>query len=191
MTQQQSNTQSATPSLHKGDWFNLHVNGCGNLYNARWVKPSSGRRFNPFLSVRIALLQGTNQNAEPMFVDLKVTGSKAIKIIEMYFDHINDRDTKTFASIKFSDLDIQINPNPKQGYQPYFVKGRLINVKGLKVAGQPIDLTAFDEPSTEALAKAQQPANPTHVDVGHVAQGANTLHQQATPTMGQPHGTQQ
>jgi len=173
MTQPHTHSQSAAPSLHEGRWFNLHVEGCGNLYNARWVEPGQGRRFTPFLSVRIALLQGPTQNPEPMFMDLKVTGNKAKKIIEMYFDHINDRDTKTFASIKFSDLDIQMNPNVQQGKQPYFMKGRLINIKFLKVADQAIDLTAFDEPSTEALAIAQQPSHPAHVDVGHVAQNAN------------------
>lgn len=191
MTQQHTNTASATPSLHEGRWFNLHIEGCGNLYDARWVEPGPGRRFTRFLSVRIALLQGPTQSPEPMFMDLKVTGNKAKKIIEMYFDHINDRDTKTFASIKFSDLDIQVNPNAQQGKQPYFMKGRLINMKFLKVADQAIDLTALDEPSKEALALAQQPPHPAHVDVGHVAQGTNARHQQSAPSMGQAQGTQQ
>ncbi|MAZ86804.1 MAG: hypothetical protein CL693_04125, partial [Cellvibrionaceae bacterium] len=157
MTQQHPNTASATPSLHQGSWFNLHIEGCGNLYNARWVEPGPGRRFKRFLAVRIALLQGPTQSPEPMFLDLKVTGDRAKKIIEMYFDHINDREAKTFASIKFSDLDIQINPNAKQGHQPYFMKGRLINVKYLKVADQNIDLSDFDSPSQQAQAMSQQP----------------------------------
>ncbi len=191
MTQQYANTPSAAPSLHEGSWFNLHIEGCGNLYNARWVEPGPGRRFKRFLSVRIALLQGPTQSPEPIFVDFKVTGSKAKKIIEMYYDHINDRDTKTFASIKFSDLDIQINPNAKEGKQPYFMKGRLINVKFLKVADQTIDLTAFDSPSQQAQAIAQQPAHPHHVDVGQVAQGANVNHPAHVQPMGHAAGAQQ
>lgn len=173
MTQPQANTASTPANLHEERWFNLHIEGCGNFYNARLVNPGQGRRFKPFLSVRIALLQGPTQNPEPMFMDLKVTGSKAKKIIEMYFKHINDRDTKTFASIKFSDLVIEPNPNAKEGQQPFFMKGRLINVKFLKVGDQAIDLSVFDEPSQQAQAMAQQPPLSGQMDTDRVAQNAN------------------
>jgi len=56
-------------------------------------------------------------------------------------------------------------------------------MKFLKVADQAIDLTAFDEPSKEALVMAQQPSKPAHVDVGHVAQSANSHHADQTAAM--------
>ena len=50
-----SNQQTNANRTDK-QYFNLHLEGFANLYNARWIQPKQGQSFEPFLQVRGANL---------------------------------------------------------------------------------------------------------------------------------------
>jgi len=130
-------------------YFNLHLEGFANLYDARWIKPKAGQSFDPFLQVRAAYLQGRHDSAEPVFVDLKVTGKTARRVIEHYLNAIADGDQKVAAVIKSGDLRFDFKMQP--GRDPkLFIGARLLSVKYLKVNGEKVDLASFDESGASA-----------------------------------------
>ena len=130
-------------------YFNLHLEGFANLYNARWIKPKAGQSFDPFLQVRAAYLQGRHDSADPVFVDLKVTGKTARRVIEHYLEAIADGDQKVSAVIKSGDLRFDLKMQPGQDPK-LFIGARLLSVKYLKVNGEKVDLEAFAEPGDSA-----------------------------------------
>ncbi|WP_049722406.1 DUF3577 domain-containing protein [Gilvimarinus polysaccharolyticus] len=144
-------------------YFNLHLEGFANLYDARMINPKQGQSFEPFLQVRATFLQGKADDAQPIFVDLKVTGKKAKKIIEKFQPQIANRDIKVNGVLKAGDLRFTIG-NPKAPGQEHrvFTSARLLSVKYLKVDGQQIELSQFDDVDSNANSAYQpQQANPT------------------------------
>lgn len=146
-------------------YFNLHLEGFANLYNARMVTPKQGQSFEPFLQVRATFLQGKAEDAQPVFVDLKVTGKTAKKIIEKFQSEIADRDKKVNAVLKAGDLRFTTSsPGPGQEVR-VFTSARLLSIKYLKVDGQQVNLEQFNDAGAQATAggsyqpQAQQ-ANP-------------------------------
>ena len=143
-------------------YFNLHLEGFANLYDARTITPKQGQSFEPFLQVRATFLQGKADDAQPVFVDLKVTGKKAKKIIEKFQSQIANRDMKVNAVLKAGDLRFTVG-KPKESGQEHrvFTSARLLSVKHLKVDGQKIELSQFDEVDTNANSAYQpQQASP-------------------------------
>lgn len=122
-------------------YFNLHLEGFANLYDARWIRPKPGQSFEPFLQVRAVHLQGKHDNAEPLFIDFKVTGAAAKRIIEHFMDSISDEAQKVSAVVKSGD--IRITPKMHNGEPRVFVGARLLTVKYLKVNGEQIALEPF------------------------------------------------
>ena len=146
-------------------YFNLHLEGFANLYDARTITPKSGQSFEPFLQVRATFLQGKADDAQPVFVDLKVTGKTAKKIIEKFQTQIANRDVKVNAVLKAGDL--RFTPSsPSHGQEVrVFTSARLLSIKYLKVDGQQVNLEQFNDTGARATAggtyqpEAQQ-ANP-------------------------------
>lgn len=124
-------------------YFNLHLEGFANLYNARWIKPRQGQSFEPFLQVRGVYLQGRHDNAEPVFIDFKVTGTVAKKLVEHFMDSISDENQKVSAIVKCGD--IRMTPKMHNGELRSFTSARMLMIKWLKVDGQQVDLTPFQE----------------------------------------------
>lgn len=143
-------------------YFNLHLEGFANLYDARIIEPKSGQSFEPFLQVRATFLQGKADDAQPVFVDLKVTGKKAKKIIEKFQPQIANRDIKVNGVLKAGDLRFTVG-NPKAPGQEHrvFTSARLLSVKYLKVDGQQVELSQFDDADKNANSAYQpQQASP-------------------------------
>ena len=128
-------------------YFNLHLEGFANLYDARTITPKPGQSFEPFLQVRATFLQGKADDAQPVFVDLKVTGKTANAVLKAG--------------------DLRFTPSsPSQGQEVrVFTSARLLSIKYLKVDGQQVNLEQFNDTGARATAggtyqsEAQQ-ANP-------------------------------
>jgi hypothetical protein len=128
-------------------YFNLHLEGFANLYDARWIKPKQGQSFQPFLQVRGTYLQGRHDNAQPLFIDFKVTGTAAKQIVEHFMDSISDENQKVSAVVKCGD--IRNTAKMHNGEPRVFTSGRMLTIKWLKVNGQQVDLTPFQEGGEE------------------------------------------
>lgn len=140
-------------------YFNLHLEGFANLYDARVVK---GKGFE-YLAVRAAFLQGKADDAEPFFVDLRVTGKEALKVVSKFADQISSKEHKVSGVLKVGDLRV----DAKEG--KVFIAARLLTIKYLKIDGQKINLEEFEnapkpQQPTESIPAARVPAeNPDEV----------------------------
>lgn len=139
-----SNQQTNANRTDK-QYFNLHLEGFANLYNARWIQPKQGQSFEPFLQVRGVYLQGRHDSAQPLFIDFKVTGTVAQKVIEHYMGSISDETQKVSAVVKCGDLRYTVK-SYDDGHGPrVFTSARMLTIKWLKVDGEVIDLRPFQE----------------------------------------------
>lgn len=130
--QSQSNAQA--------QYFNLHLEGFANLYDARMVK---GKGFE-YLAVRAAFLQGKADEAEPFFVDLRVTGKVAIQVISEFAEKISSKENKVSGVLKAGDLRVETKG------EKVFIAARLLTIKYLKVDNQKVDLEQFEEQGASA-----------------------------------------
>ena len=145
----QSNNQS-----NSNQYFNLHLEGFANLYDVREVKPKAGQKWKPYVAVRAAFLQGQADSAEPIFVDLQVVGSDAKRIVEHFWNSINDRDQKVSAAVKAGDIRFKAGENdPKPGEERrVFVSARMLTVKYLQVKDANGQSKKHDEAALNVIA---------------------------------------
>ncbi len=118
-------------------YFDLHTTGFGLLNRVRLVTPKKG---NPFYAVTIAACRG--DDGEKTYIDCKVVSKEAIALfeqhkLETYDFSINGQD-KGSLSFVISDLYLETftynsNHSTKPGQPGASIKGRLLNVKYLKV----------------------------------------------------------
>ena len=144
----QANNQS------NSNYFNLHLEGFANLYDVREVKPKAGQKWKPYVAVRAAFLQGQADSAEPVFVDLQVVGTGAKRIVEHFWNSINDRDQKVSAAVKAGDIRFKAGENdPKPGEERrVFVSARMLTVKYLQVKDANGQSKKYDEAALNVIA---------------------------------------
>ena len=117
-------------------YFDLHTTGIGYLNRIREVTPKEG---NPFLSVTIAALRGSVDNAQYTHFECRVAGRQAQEIIRQVEPALGGK-LKVLIGFTLSDLYPEIftfKNGDMAGETGVSLKARLLRLSWVKVDGQP------------------------------------------------------
>ena len=117
-------------------YFDLHTTGLGYLSRIREVTPKEG---NPFLSVTIAALRGSVDNAQYTHFECRVSGNQAQKVVRQVQPALEGK-LKVLIGFTLSDLYAEpftFKSGDKAGETGISLKARLLRVSWAKVDGQP------------------------------------------------------
>lgn len=158
-----SNTSNTAPK-----YFDLHVTGIGYLDDARVVEPKTGgRKFKPFLSVRISALHGDANDVQHTRFKANVVNAEAERVLRQYMPQINDRGrqaadgttlrTQVLAGFRLGDLtptlfthsanfaNEKLAGKPGVSLDCRFIKLMWLKVDGETVYTAPEDDTEIDQ----------------------------------------------
>jgi predicted Zn-dependent protease len=124
-------------------YFDLHTQGIGYLNRIRKVTPNEG---NPFLSVTIAALRGSVDNAQYTHFECHVAGKKAQEVVRQLKPAV-EGNQKVLIGFTLSDLyaeSFTFKNGDKAGETGISLKARLLRIAWAKVDGQPF-YTAQDD----------------------------------------------
>ncbi|MDY4281348.1 MAG: STY4534 family ICE replication protein [[Pasteurella] mairii] len=130
-----ANTQASTQQVN---YFNLHTAGIGYLNDIRIIKPKKG---NEFVACRIAALTGENSDPEYRYFDVNVVGADTEKLIRRCQAAVEAK-KKVLISFLIADLWVDTfiyksdSTYHKKGDTGFSLKGRLIQVKMIKIDGE-------------------------------------------------------
>ena len=117
-------------------YFDLHTNGLGYLNRLREVTPKEG---TPFLSVTIAALRGSVDNAQYTHFECHVSGKQAQQIVRQLKPAV-EGSLKVLIGFTLSDLfaeSFTFKNGDKAGQTGISLKARLLRIAWAKVDGQP------------------------------------------------------
>ena len=110
-------------------YFDLHTTGLGYLNRIRQVTPRDGK---PFLSVTLAALRGSVDNAQYTQFECRVSGKQAQDLVRQLMPAVEGK-AKVLLGFTLSAGDTGIS-----------LKARLLRIAWAKVDGQPF-YTAQDD----------------------------------------------
>ena len=117
-------------------YFDLHTTGIGYLNRIREVTPKEG---NPFLSVTIAALRGSVDNAQYTHFECRVSGRQAQELVRQLKPAV-EGSLKVLIGFTLSDLyaeSFTFRNGEKAGEIGISLKARLLRIAWAKVDGQP------------------------------------------------------
>jgi predicted Zn-dependent protease len=117
-------------------YFDLHTTGIGYLNRVREVTPKEG---SPFLSVTIAALRGSVDNAQYTHFECRVSGKKAQELVRQLKPAV-EGNQKVLIGFTLSDLyaeSFTFKNGDKAGETGISLKARLLRLAWAKVDGQP------------------------------------------------------
>ena len=117
-------------------YFDLHTQGIGYLNRVREVTPKEG---TPFLSVTIAALRGSVDNAQYTHFECHVSGKQAQQIVRQLQPAV-EGSLKVLIGFTLSDLfaeSFTFKNGDKAGQTGISLKARLLRIAWAKVDGQP------------------------------------------------------
>ena len=117
-------------------YFDLHTTGIGYLNRIREVTPKEG---NPFLSVTIAALRGSVDNAQYTHFECRVSGKQAQELVRQLQPAV-EGSLKVLIGFTLSDLyaeSFTFRNGEKAGETGISLKARLLRIAWAKVDGQP------------------------------------------------------
>ena len=117
-------------------YFDLHTTGIGYLNRIREVTPKEG---NPFLSVTIAALRGSVDNAQYTHFECRVSGRQAQQVVRQVEPALGGK-LKVLIGFTLSDLypdTFTFKSGEKAGETGISLKARLLRLSWVKVDGQP------------------------------------------------------
>ena len=123
-------------SHESSKYFDLHTTGIGYLNRIREVTPKEG---NPFLSVTIAALRGSVDNAQYTHFECRVSGRQAQEVVRQVQPAV-EGNLKVLIGFTLSDLYAEtftFKSGEKTGETGISLKARLLRVSWAKVDGQP------------------------------------------------------
>jgi predicted Zn-dependent protease len=124
-------------------YFDLHTTGIGYLNRVREVTPREG---TPFLSVTIAALRGSVDNAQYTHFECHVSGKQAQQLVRQLKPAV-EGNSKVLIGFTLSDLYAEafiFKSGDKAGDTGISLKARLLRIAWAKVDGQPF-YTAQDD----------------------------------------------
>lgn len=130
-------------------YFDLHTTGIGYLNRIREVPI---RRGEPFLAVTVAALHGAADSVEYSYIDCKVVGAQAEKLVRRCKEAV-EAEKKVLISFRIGDIwadPFTYEKGEKKGQSGASLKGRLLFISWIKVDGT----TVYD--AKEEAEKAQQ-----------------------------------
>jgi hypothetical protein len=117
-------------------YFDLHTQGIGYLNRVREVTPKEG---TPFLSVTIAALRGSVDNAQYTHFECHVSGKQAQQLVRQLKPAV-EGNLKVLIGFTLSDLfaeSFTFKNGDKAGQTGISLKARLLRIAWAKVDGQP------------------------------------------------------
>ena len=117
-------------------YFDLHTQGIGYLNRVREVTPKEGK---PFLSVTIAALRGSVDNAQYTHFECRVSGKQAQDVVRKLQSAV-EGNSKVLIGFTLSDLYAEcftFKNGDRAGETGVSLKSRLLRVAWAKVDGQP------------------------------------------------------
>ena len=142
---QSQGRQSTNNGGDKQEYFDLHVRGCGYLNRVRWVEPKGrGRKAEPFLACSINAMHGPVDQPNYSYMDLRVSGDEAIKIVDELAEAVA-ANKKVFVAFRVGDIyahayerAIKDERGRETGaYEPgAVIKGRLLLITNAQVDGE-------------------------------------------------------
>lgn len=117
-------------------YFDLHTTGIGYLNRVREVTPKEG---TPFLSVTIAALRGSVDNAQYTHFECHVSGKQAQQLVRQLKPAV-EGNSKVLIGFTLSDLYAEafiFKSGDKAGDTGISLKARLLRIAWAKVDGQP------------------------------------------------------
>ncbi len=117
-------------------YFDLHTQGLGYLNRVREVTPKEGE---PFLSITIAALRGSVDNAQYTHFECRVSGKQAQEIVRQLKPAV-EGNLKVLIGFTLSDLfaeSFTFKNGDKAGETGISLKARLLRIAWAKVDGQP------------------------------------------------------
>ncbi|HID49412.1 MAG TPA: DUF3577 domain-containing protein, partial [Chromatiales bacterium] len=117
-------------------YFDLHTTGIGYLNRIREVTPKEG---NPFLSVTIAALRGSVDNAQYTHFECRVSGKQAQEIVRKLKPAV-EGNLKVLIGFTLSDLfaeSFTFKNGDKAGETGISLKAQLLRIAWAKADGQP------------------------------------------------------
>ena len=123
-------------SNHESKYFDLHTTGISYLNRVHEVTPKEGQ---PFLSVTLAALRGSVDNAQYTHFECRVSGKQANQVIRRLKSAV-EAESKVLLGFTLSDLyaeSFTYKSGDKAGETGISLKARLLRVSWAKVDGQP------------------------------------------------------
>ena len=124
-------------------YFDLHTNGFGYLNRIRVVTPKEG---DSFLSVTVAALRGSVDNAQYTRFECRVSGKQAQETVRQLMPAVEGK-SKVLIGFTLSDLYAEaftFKNGDKAGETGISLKARLLRIAWAKVDGQPFDTAQED-----------------------------------------------
>ena len=123
-------------SNQEAKYFDLLTTGLGYINRVREVTPEEG---NPFLSVTLAALRGSADNALYTHFECRVSGRQAQEAVRQVQSAIEDK-SKVLVGFTLSDLHPELftfKKGERAGETGFSLKARLLRVSWAKVDGEP------------------------------------------------------
>ena len=117
-------------------YFDLYTQGIGYLNRIREVTPNEG---TPFLSVTIAALRGSVDNAQYTHFECRVSGKMAQELVRRLTPDV-EGNSKVLVGFILSDLYAEtftFKNGDRAGETGISLKARLLRIAWVKVDGQP------------------------------------------------------
>ncbi|MEJ1337591.1 MAG: STY4534 family ICE replication protein [Candidatus Sedimenticola sp. (ex Thyasira tokunagai)] len=117
-------------------YFDLHTTGIGYLNRVREVTPKEGE---PFLSITVAALRGSVDNAQYTHFECRVSGKQAQEIVRQLKPAV-EGNLKVLIGFTLSDLfaeSFTFKNGDKAGETGISLKAQLLRIAWAKVDGQP------------------------------------------------------
>ena len=126
-------------SNQEAKYFDLLTTGLGYINRVREVTPEEG---NPFLSVTLAALRGSADNAQYTHFECRVAGKQAKAVIRELQAAI-EGDHKVLVGFTLSDLYPEVftyKKGEKAGQTGISLKARLLRIGWAKIDGEPLEI---------------------------------------------------
>lgn len=123
------------PLTNETKYFDLHTNGIGYLNRIREV---SVRKGNPFMAVTIGALHGAADEVEYTYIDCKVTGGEAEKLVRRC-QQAESAKKKVLVAFRVGDLWVDTftyEKGEKKGQPGASLKGRLLSLSWIRIDGE-------------------------------------------------------
>ncbi|WP_397453238.1 STY4534 family ICE replication protein [Pseudomonas sp. NA-150] len=127
-------TQSTT---NETKYFDLHTHGIGYLNRIREV---SVRKGNPFMAVTVGALHGASDQVEYTYIDCKVAGGEAEKLVRRC-QHAESAGKKVLVAFRIGDLWVDTftyEKGEKKGQTGASLKGRLLFISWIRIDGEQV-----------------------------------------------------
>ncbi len=148
------------------EYFDLHTQGIGYLNRVRKVRPKNG---TPFWACDIAALHGSADNVNTTRFDCRVSGAKAIELVQQYQDAVK-QDRKVLIGFRLGDLYLDTFTYAKgerAGETGVSLKSRLLYIGFIKIDGEHVysaETASDDGEETESQHSDSRSATVSEVD---------------------------